>query len=113
LLIIFFAVAGKFTDSAEQDVPVPQIELGEQAETRNIRMVVTKGGRFLINGSHISNPDELTDNLKTYITEGMSIDQRTVVIYADRDAEYGDVATAVEAVDQADAYLELAVRPSK
>ncbi|OPZ24743.1 MAG: Biopolymer transport protein ExbD/TolR [Lentisphaerae bacterium ADurb.BinA184] len=109
LLIIFFAVAGKFTRSSEKDVVVPAVDLGEENQPRDIEMVVTKEGGYFVNGSRVER-DALKDEITSYLVDDGTVESRTVVLYADRDAEYGHVAAAIEAVNQADAYLELAVR---
>jgi biopolymer transport protein ExbD len=110
LLIIFFAVAGKFTKTAEQDIPLPAVDLGERIPLREIRVVVTKGGDYFINGSRVHKPEDLAEELGFYILEDTDAETRTVKLYADRDAEFGKVSVAIEAINQADAYLELAVR---
>jgi len=110
LLIIFFMVAGKFTQPTEKDVPLPSVDLGEKTQPREIRIVVTKQGQYYLNGTLVTHPEDLPQEVALYITEDSTAEERTVSIYADRDAEYGAVATAIEAVNQADAYLELAVR---
>jgi len=108
LLIIFFAVAGKFTRSTEKNIILPPADLGERTVLREIEIVVTKEGLYMVNGSR-TEPEALKDEIESYIMADMTDDQRTVSLHADRDAEYGAVAVAVEAVNQADAYLELAV----
>ena len=108
LLIIFFAVAGKMTRISEHNVVLPSIPLGERSKPRDIEITVTKDGEYFVNGSRVE-PDALKDEIESYITEGMSVESRTVIVHADRDAEYGAVAVAIEAVNQADSYLELAV----
>ena len=108
LLIIFFVVAGKFTRSNEKEVALPAVELGAPNEPRDIELVVTKDGTYYVNGSRVE-ADGLSDELSSYIIEDAGREGRTVALFADRDAQYKDVAAAVEAVNQADAYLELAV----
>ena len=108
LLIIFFAVAGKFTRTTEKNIVLPPADLGERTAPRQIEIVITKDGLYMVNGNR-AEPEALKDEIEWCITEGMSDDERTVILHADRDAEYGAVAVAVEAVNQADAYLELAV----
>ena len=111
LLIIFFAVAGKFTRSAEKEVALPGVDLGEQTQLRDIQVVVTRDGDYFVNGTRVE-PDALQEEVASYIVEGLEREGRTVVVHADRDAGYGAVAAAIDAVNQADAYLELAVRQS-
>jgi len=109
LLIIFFAVAGKFTQSSDKEVVLPGVDLGEKNQHRDIELVVTKEGHFLVNRSRVE-AESLKEEIMSYLPETPDRPSRTVSIFADRDAEYGAVATAIEAVNQADAYLELAVR---
>ena len=108
LLIIFFLVAGKFVQTSEKDVVLPAIELGERSTPRDIELVVSKDEQYFVNGSRVEQ-DALREEIEFYFTEDTGVEGRTVVLYADRDAEYGTVAVAIEAVSQADAYLELAV----
>ena len=110
LLLIFFAVAGKFTKIAEQDIPLPAVDLGERVPLRDIRVVVTKEGEYFINGEPVNKPEDLAEELGTYILEDTKVEERTVKLYADRDAEFGKVSVAIEAINQADAYFEIAVR---
>ena len=109
LLIIFFAVAGKFTKSTEKEVTLPGVDLGEKVQPRDIELVVTKHGTYELNGVGLE-LDALKDEISSYLMPEGDRSGRTVSVYADRDAEYKDVAAAIEAVNQADAYLELAVR---
>jgi len=109
LLIIFFAVAGKFVTSSEKDVILPGVDLGNTNPKRDIEVVVTESGQYFVNGSRVE-ADGLAEEIGSYIMEDSDVAARTVVLHADRDAEYGQVAHAIEAVNQADAYLELAVR---
>ncbi len=108
LLIIFFAVAGKFTQSGEKDVVLPGADMGEENQPRDIEVVVTKDGTFFVNGAR-TEKEGLQDEIEVYLPQDTERAGRTVVIYADRDAQYATVATAIEAVNKADAYLELAV----
>jgi len=108
LLIIFFALAGKFTKTSEKQVNLPTVNMGEPTQLRDIEVVVTKEGLFFVNGSKVE-ADGLKDELEAYITEDLETEARTVVLRADRDASYGAVSAAIEAVNQADGYLELAV----
>jgi len=108
LLIIFFALAGKFTKTSEKQVNLPTVNMGEPTQVRDIEVVVTKEGLFFVNGSKVE-ADGLKDELEAYITEDLETEARTVVLRADRDASFGAVSAAVEAVNQADGYLELAV----
>jgi biopolymer transport protein ExbD len=109
LLIIFFMVAGRITQTTEKQIVLPAIQLGERTEPREIELVVSKGEQYFVNGSRVE-AEALKDEIETYLVEGAGPESRTVVLHADRDAPYGVVAVAVEAVNQADAYLELAVR---
>ena len=109
LLIIFFAVAGKFAKSTDKQVALPVADLSEAGAPRDIDVVVTKEGEFFVNGSRVE-ADGLKDEIQSYLFEDADPESRTVVLSADRDAEYGRVAQAVEAINQADAYLELAVK---
>lgn len=108
LLIIFFVVAGKFAQTSEKDVVLPAITLGERAEPRDIELVVTKDGEYYVNGSRVQ-PEQLEAEIQSYLLADMAPEARTVVLHADRDTEYGTVAKAIDAINQADAYLELAV----
>lgn len=112
LLIIFFVVAGKFAQTSEKNVVLPSVDLGERSELRDIEVVVTKDERYFINGSRVE-PDALKDEIESYIMPDTGVEGRIVVLHADWDAEYGVVAVAIEAVNQADAYLELAVTHSE
>jgi biopolymer transport protein ExbD len=109
LLIIFFAVAGKFTKTTQQGVMLPAVELGDVSQVRQLELIVTKKGEYFVNGAKVE-ADGLVDEISSYMTEGMDREARTVRLHADRDAEYGAVARAIEAVNKSDAYLELAVR---
>jgi len=109
LLIIFFVVAGKITQTSEHKVVLPSVELGERSKPRNIELVVTREGDIFINGSRVE-AEALKQEIESYFTPDAGEEEKTVVVHADRDAEYGAVAAAIEAVNQADAYLELAVR---
>lgn len=108
LLIVFFAVAGKFTQSGDKEVILPGAELGEETQPRDIEVVVTKEGVYYVNQTR-TELDGLQDEIEVYLPRDPDRGARTVVIYADRDAEYATVAEAIEAVNNADAYLELAV----
>lgn len=108
LLIIFFAVAGKFTQTENKDLVLPSADVGERAEQRQIRLVVLKNG-YKLNGETIE-AKELKDALANYIMPDAPPGNKTVRLFADRDAEYGNVATAIDAVNRADGYLEMAVR---
>jgi len=112
LLLIFFAVVGKFTKTTEHDVSLPAVDLGERTVMRDITVVVTKDSQYFINGSRVHKPEDLAEELGFYILEDTDTETRTVKLYADRDAEFGKVSVAIEAINQADAYLELAVRYS-
>jgi len=112
LLIIFFMVAGKFNQT-EAEVPLPAASLGEKTQPRKNSILVTKEGQYYLNSTRISNPEDLAEQLGSLFTEETSVDQRTVTVYADRDAAYGAVSKAIYAVNDADAYLELAVRFTK
>jgi biopolymer transport protein ExbD len=61
-----------------------------------------------VNGAR-TEKEGLQDEIEVYLPQDTERAGRTVVIYADRDAQYATVATAIEAVNKADAYLELAV----
>lgn len=111
LLIIFFAVCGKLKKQ-DGDVVLPDVDLGVQTEVRDITILVTKEGKFEVNGTPVE-PEALQDEVDSFMYQGMTDEERTVVILADRDAQYGLVAAAIEAVNKADAYLELAVRSSR
>ena len=108
LLIVFFAVAGKFTQSTQKNIVLPRVDLGERTVPRELEVVVTKDGFYLVNGARVES-EALKDEIDSYMLEDMTDEQRTVVLHADRDAEYGAVAVAIDAINQADAYLELAV----
>jgi len=107
-LIVFFALAGKFTKSTTKEVVLPPVDLGERTAVREIEVVVTKDARYLVNGNRVE-PEGLREEIESYITPDTGDEERTVILHADRDAEYGAVVTAIEAINQADAYLELAV----
>ena len=109
LLIIFFAVAGKFTQQTEREVALPPSDLGERTPPRDITVMVTRDGDLFVNESRVD-AEGLRDEIAAYVTGETDPERRTVVLYADRDAEYAKVALAIDAVNQADAYLELAVR---
>jgi biopolymer transport protein ExbD len=109
LLIIFFAVAGKFTRSTEKEVVLPGVDLGDQTTPRDIEIMVTKEGAYYMNGGRVE-AESIEEEITSYLPEDADRDARTVVVQADRDARYADVAVAIEAVNRADAYLELAVR---
>jgi biopolymer transport protein ExbD len=112
LLIIFFAVAGKFTHTTDKEVSLPSVDQGQKADERDITLVVAKDGSYYINDERCE-AEALKDEITAYLPESTERDARTVVVHADRDAEYGAVAKAIEAINQADAYLELAVRQSQ
>ena len=108
LLIIFFALAGKFSKTSEKPVNLPGINQGENAQPREIEVVVTKEGLYYVNDSRVE-ADGLKDELEAYITEDLERESRTVVIRADRDASFAAISAAIDAVNQTDGYLELAV----
>jgi biopolymer transport protein ExbD len=68
LLIIFFAVAGKFTKTTQQDIALPPVDLGERTVPRELDLVVTKDGTYLFKGLRVE-PDALKDELSSYIYE--------------------------------------------
>jgi biopolymer transport protein ExbD len=109
LLIIFFVVAGRFARTTDREVVLPSVELGERREPRDIELTVTRDSRYFVNGSRVE-PDALKEEIESYLLPGMDEQGRTVVLHADRDTAFGVVAVAVDAVNRADAYLELAVR---
>ena len=109
LLLIFFAVVGKFTKSTEHDVSLPSVDLGQRTVMRDITVVVTKDGEYYVNDSRVQDPSALTEGIEFNIRPGSKDEERTVKLYADRDAEFGKVSVAIEAISQADGYLELAV----
>lgn len=108
LLIIFFIVAGKFVTQSEQDISLPAVDLGDSTDPREIKVVVDRNGRYFVNENKVE-PEALQEEIEFYLMPDMSREQRTVRMYADKDAEYGAVFAAVEACNQADVYLELAV----
>jgi len=112
LLIIFFAVAGKFTSTTEKDVVLPAVDLGVRTEPRELELIVTADGDYWMRGARVQK-EALKDEIAGYLTRDMPREERTVRLYADRNAEYAAVADAVEACHQADAYLELAVEYSE
>lgn len=112
LLIIFFALAGKFTKSSEKDVMLPSADMGERSRPREITVIVTKNGEYLVNGVK-KDPEELQQEVSFYIVPEAPKENKTVTVFADRDADYGAVAKAIDAVNQADGYLELAVREQR
>lgn len=107
LLIIFFIVAGHFTQTEDYEVSLPGAESGERSDPKEIHLVVMED-RFIVNGTEV-HQDFLDEEVSFYIFPDAPREQKTVIIYADRDAPYGRIAIAVEAVNQADAYLELAI----
>ena len=109
LLIIFFAVAGKFTRSSEKEVALPGVDLGDKTAVRDIELVVTKEGEYFLNGGRVESGG-MKDEIASLLSPDAEVEGRTVVLHADRDARYSAVSAAIEAVNQADAYLELAVR---
>jgi biopolymer transport protein ExbD len=111
LLIIFFAVAGKFTQSDKKELVLPAAEVGERTQKRDIELVVGEDA-FLLNGEKVE-ADGLKDALASYIVAGAPKESKTVTLFADRDAEYGAVATAIDAINRADGYLEMAVKQDK
>lgn len=112
LLIIFFALAGKFTKSSEKDVVLPSADMGERSTPREITVIVTKNGEYLVEGIKRES-DELKEEISYNIGPDASRENRTVSLFADRDAEYGAVAKAIQAINEADCYLELAVREKR
>ena len=108
LLIIFFALAGKFSKTSEKEVNLPGIQEGDTSHPRQIEIVVTKEGLYYVNDSKVE-PDGLNDELDAYITEDLEKEDRTVLLRADKDATFAAVSAAINAVNQADGYLELAV----
>lgn len=111
LLIIFFAVAGKFTQSEQKDLVLPSADVGERTQKRDIELVVMEDG-FLVNGEKVE-ADGLKDALTSYIVPEAPPESKTVTLFADRDAEYGAVATAIDAINRSDGYLEMAVKQQK
>jgi len=108
LLIIFFALAGKFTKTTDKPLELPSVTMGNNAEPRQIELVVTKAGLYYINDSKVQ-PEGLREEIEFYFSEDTDVAGRTVILRADRHAPYSAVSLAVEAVNQADAYLEIAV----
>ena len=111
LLIIFFAVAGKFTQSDQKELVLPTADVGERTQKRDIELVVQENSYFL-NGEKLE-ADGLKDTLASYIVPQAPRESKTVTLFADRDAEYGAVAVAIDAINQADGYLEMAVKKRK
>jgi len=109
LLIIFFAVAGKFTRATEREVTLPAAQEAERMVPRDIELVVTADGIYTLNGSRIFQ-EALIEELESMITPDMTEEQRIVVIYADRDTEYKLIKPAIEAINKAGGNLEMAVR---
>ena len=112
LLIIFFALAGRFSKVTEKDIVLPVADMGERTPTRDIELVVTKDNEFLVNGSRVE-PGALQEEINSYLVPDTPRESRTVTVFADRDAPYGAVSKAIEAVNHADAYLELGVLHSR
>ena len=57
LLIIFFAVAGKFTESGSKKVILPSVDLGDRTQLRDIEIVVEKDGSILLNSIPVKEED--------------------------------------------------------
>jgi len=112
LLIIFFAVAGRFTRS-EQKVTLPTVLAGDRMKPRDLEITVPNDGLLTLNGVPMREPDDLIDALRGFITPDMSQEARTVVVYADADTPWRYTKLAVEAVNQADGNLEIAVRTGR
>ena len=112
LLIIFFAVAGKFTKESERQVLLPAVDLGERSQPREIRLTIDKLGQYFVNDSRVEK-DALRDEIQYYLVPDSPREQRTVRLFADKDADYGAVFNAIEACNQADVYLEVAVQYSR
>jgi len=108
LLIVFFAVAGKFSRTTDRQVTLPAVDLGDATSPRDIQLVITKEGVHYVNDVRVP-PEKLKEELEFYIMPDADRDAKTVRLNADRDAPYSAVAIAVDAVNQADGYLELAV----
>jgi len=109
LLIIFFAVVGKFTRATEREVTLPAAEAAERMEPRDIELVITADGVYTLNGSRIFQ-EALVEELQSLITPDMDKERRTVVIYGDRDVEYNLIKPAIQAINKAGGELEMAVR---
>lgn len=112
LLIIFFAVAGKFTRS-EKTVALPTAAASDRMTPRDVEVVVTREGRFALNGVPVYDSTELVEALRGFITQDMSQEARTVAVFADADTPWRHTKLAVDAVNRADGNLEIAVRAAR
>ena len=99
LLLIFFLLASSFVEQAGLTILVPEIESEGSGLLPELVVQVDKDGNFFIDDTNI-NQRQLTTILKLRIK---SLAKDTVVIQADRRAQYDYVTQAIDAAKLAGA----------
>lgn len=112
LLIIFFAVAGRFTRT-EKAVALPTVVASDRMTPRDIEILVMRDGAMMLNGAPVQDPADLTEALQGFITQDMSQEARTVAVFVDAETPWRYTKLAVDAVNRADGNLEIAVRAAR
>ncbi len=93
ILLIFFMVSTTFSRNLEVPLERPSAKSAQQADTRSIRIAITREGNLFLEGSPVQ-PWMLQDRVRQLLQSGPG---RPVLISADRRAESG---LLVESVDQ-------------
>jgi biopolymer transport protein ExbD len=99
LLLIFFLLASSFVEQAGLTIQVPEIESEGSGLLPELVVQVDQAGNFFIDDTNV-NQRQLTTILKLRIK---SLARDTVVIQADRRAQYDYVSQAIDAAKLAGA----------
>ena len=103
LLIVFMITAPMMIQGAE--VRLPQTQVMDSLPQEQIFISVTAQGQIVVNGDALP-LEELEARLSPRITPG-----RTVLLYGDRDGEYGRVVAVIEVLWSLGADIGLVTEP--
>ena len=108
LLIIFFMVCSKFVERSDIPIDLPLSATGVQAEDVPTTIAINAEGTIFVDG--VSMPEsDLLPELRARMRAAESLDEKTVIVRADRSLEYRHIRPIKEAVERAGGMLELAV----
>lgn len=99
LLLIFFLLTSTFVEQVGLNIEVPEIESESSGLLPELIVQINHVGDIFIDDTHV-NTSQLTLILKMRIK---SLDKHTVVIQADRRAQYDNVAQVIDSAKLAGA----------
>ncbi|MGR3319902.1 MAG: ExbD/TolR family protein [Candidatus Anammoxibacter sp.] len=93
LLLIFFMVTSTFVEQPNIQLELPSTKYSETSEIKALQLIITRYGKIYLQ-DEIININDLEDILRNLTVQ---MDEKTLVLKADKDVPYGTVIRVMDA----------------